>query len=80
MKAIADSKVLGKYMDGESDIFEQELLEETPNFIPICLGPQNLPYIKVEGNIHQAIWAFTRDQILILQDKCSFLNQSSPSR
>lgn len=63
---------------GEADILEQELLEEVPNFVPICLADH--PYIKVDGNTHQAIWALTRDQVLLLQQKCSFMNQSSPSR
>lgn len=63
---------------GERDVFEQELLEETPEFVPICIKEK--PYIHVQGNIHQAVWAFTRQQVLMLQEKCSFLNQSSASR
>lgn len=63
---------------GEQDIFEQDLMEETPNFRPTCI--MDSPYLAVEGNIHQAMWIFTRTQVNILQDKCGFLNQSSPSR
>lgn len=63
---------------GENDIIEQELLEEMPAFIPICI--QDVPYLRVDGNTHQAVWAFTQQQIIMLQEKCSFLNQSSPSR
>jgi hypothetical protein len=63
---------------GEQDVFEQELLEEMPQFNPICIEDQ--PYIQVQGNIHQAMWIFTRQQVLMLQEKCSFLNQSSASR
>lgn len=63
---------------GEQDVFEQELLEETPEFSPICIKGE--PYIHVQGNTHQAVWVFTRQQVLMLQEKCSFLNQSSPSR
>eukprot|EP01036_Dinobryon_divergens_P029057 gene29057-38109_t len=63
---------------GEQDIFEQDLMEETPNFRPTCIA--NSPYLVVEGNIHQAMWILTREQVETLQGKCSFLNQSSPSR
>ena len=38
------------------------------------------PYIHITGNLHQAMWIFTREQVHMLQEKCSFLNQSSPSR
>lgn len=66
---------------GEQDIFEQELLEETPNFNPVCMGDGGTaPYLHVTGNLHQAMWVFTREQINMLQEKCGFLNQSSPSR
>lgn len=63
---------------GEADVLETELLEEMPNFSPICI--QNSPYLHVGGNIHQAMWMFTKAQVLMLQDKCMFLNQSNPSR
>jgi hypothetical protein len=53
-------------------------MEETPNFRPTCIA--NSPYLVVEGNIHQAMWILTREQVETLQGKCSFLNQSSPSR
>lgn len=62
----------------EQDIFEQELLEETPEFVPICI--KNQPYIRVHGNTHQAIWILTRQQVLMFQEKCNFLNQNSSSR
>ncbi len=62
----------------EQDLIEQELLEEMPNFRPLCIG--DTPYLRVEGNIHQAIWVLTRSQVFLLQEKCSFLNQSSASR
>jgi len=63
---------------GEQDIYEQDLMEETPNFRPICIA--NAPYLAVEGNIHQGMWVLTKEHIDILQEKCGFLNQSSPSR
>lgn len=73
---------VGGYAD--TDIFEQELFEETPDFNPVCVDNQNatlsLPYLQATGNLHQAIWIFTREQVLLLQEKCQFLNQSSPSR
>lgn len=62
----------------DTDIIELEFLEELPNFVPTCIKDQ--PYLRVDGNIHQAIWMFTRQQLLFLQEKCSFFNQSSPSR
>jgi len=63
---------------GEQDIYEQDLMEETPNFRPICI--ENSPYLAVEGNIHQGMWVLTKEHVDILQEKCGFLNQSSPSR
>jgi hypothetical protein len=63
---------------GEKDIFEQELLEEMPSFRQVCLNKQ--PYLHVTGNIHQAVWVLTRQQVIMLQEKCLFLNQSSASR
>jgi hypothetical protein len=63
---------------GEQDIIEQEVLEEMPSFVPICV--KEIPYLRVDGNIHQAVWVLTQQQIIMLQEKCSFLNQSSPSR
>lgn len=62
----------------ENDIFEQEMLEETPVFTPICY--KDTPYIMVTKNTHQAIWAFTTIQLKILQEKCHFLEHMQPSR
>jgi hypothetical protein len=62
----------------EQDIFEMEFFEEIPSFVPDCIKEQ--PYIRVDGNIHQAMWILTQQQVLMLVDKCNFLNQSSPSR
>lgn len=64
---------------GEHDILEQDLLEETPNFVPICFNNSD-PYYLVQGNTHQAMWILTRQQILQLQEKCNFLNYYSKSR
>lgn len=63
---------------GDVDLMEQEMLEEMPNFTPICIKDE--PYLRVGGNIHQGMWAFTRQQIIMMQEKCNFFNQSSPSR
>lgn len=63
---------------GEVDIFEQELLEEIPNFRPVCIKDE--PYFQVEGNIHQAMWVLTQQQVKLLHEKCSFLHHNSPSR
>lgn len=71
---------------GEQDVIEQELLEETPNFNQVCLGnkikdeSKKVPYIYVTGNIHTGAYMMTKEQVLILQKRCLFLNQSSPSR
>eukprot|EP01032_Pedospumella_encystans_P025124 gene25124-28404_t len=62
----------------ENDIFEQEMLEETPDMQQICVKHE--PYLLLTGNTHQAIWAFTRGQLLYLQTKCKFLEQATPSR
>jgi hypothetical protein len=66
----------GEYSD--HDAVEQDLLEEVPTFNMHCIHDQ--PYIHVTGNKHQAVWVLTREQVNVLQDKCQFLNQSSPSR
>lgn len=63
---------------GETDILEQELLEETPSFVPYCI--HDAPYLRVDGNTHQAMWMLTQHQIYILQAKCSFMNYTSASR
>lgn len=71
---------------GEQDIIEQELLEETPNFNQVCLGNKiekvadKVPYIYVTGNRHTGAYMMTHEQVMILQKRCHFLNQSSPSR
>lgn len=64
------------------DIIEQNLLEEMPTFTPICFENKedNPPYLSVGGNVHQAMWILTRNQILLFQAKCEFLNYSTPSR
>lgn len=62
----------------EADIFGQEFLEETPKFRPVCID--DAPFLIVEGNIHQAMWILTNEQIKVLQTKCNFLNQTSDSR
>jgi hypothetical protein len=36
---------------GESDVLEQEMMEEVPNFHPYCVG--NDTYLHVQGNLHQ---------------------------
>lgn len=63
---------------GEPDIFEQELFEEMPSMKHGCLD--QVPYLRIGGNIHQGMWALTKQQIVYLQEHCSFLNQSSASR
>lgn len=62
----------------EQEIYGQEYLEETPNFRPVCIN--DAPFLIVEGNIHQAMWILTHKQVLALQKKCHFLNQTSDSR
>lgn len=62
----------------EIEIYEQENMEEVPNLDQICV--KDTPYIKVSGNTHQAMWMFTKQQILMLHDKCGFLDHKSASR
>ena len=38
------------------------------------------PYINVLGNIHQGAFMLTQEQVKLMQLKCQFLNQTSPSR
>jgi hypothetical protein len=59
-------------------ILAQEELDEVPTFKRICL--QDNPYVLAEGIKHQAAWILTRQQILNLQERCQFLNQTSGSR
>eukprot|EP01038_Epipyxis_sp_PR26KG_P011957 gene11957-16005_t len=55
------------------DMISQEFLGEAPDLLrPVCVADE--PYMKVEGNTHQAMWILTREQIDILHNKCSFLN------
>jgi hypothetical protein len=68
----------GRESLSEADVFGQEYMEETPKFRPICIG--DAPFLIVEGNIHQAMWILTNEQIKVLQTKCNFLNQTSDSR
>lgn len=63
---------------GEQDIYEQENMEEVPNLNAICI--KDSPYLQVGGNTHQAMWMFTREQIIMLHEKCGFLDHNSPSR
>jgi hypothetical protein len=62
----------------ESDIIEAEAMEEMPAFKPICLGAN--PYVRVEGNRHQAMFMLTRTQALLYNERCGFFNHSSGSR
>lgn len=71
-----DSEV-GHY--GEQDLFESELLEETPGFEPICMRDRE-PYLWVRGNLHSGMWIFTKQQVLMLHEKCSFMNTTIISR
>lgn len=68
---------------GEQDMFEQDLLEELPSFNLNCLSEndnEKKPYLRIEGNKHQAMWVLTQKQVKSLQIRCAFLNQSNPSR
>ena len=71
---------------GEQDIVEQDLLEETPNFNPVCLGTKGIaekdkiPYVHIQGNTHTGAFMLMKKRVRLLQTKCEFLNQSSPSR
>ena len=69
----------------EQDMIEQELFEEMPNFRPICMGTdsdesKNVPYLVVEGNVHQGMWALTQSQIKMLQEKCNYMDHRTYSR
>ena len=70
---------------GEQDIVEQEMLEEVPTFNEVCMGEKlpiekHRPYLWVTGNTHTGAYMMTHEQVMLLQKKCLFLNQSSPSR
>ena len=67
------------------DMIEQELFEEMPNFRPICMGTnpdeaKKMPYLLVEGNVHQGMWALTQSQVKILQAKCNYMDHRTYSR
>lgn len=61
------------------DMIETDLLEETPAFVPMCVDGTE-PYLHVKGNTHQGMWALTRGQILMLEERCNFTDYSNPSR
>jgi hypothetical protein len=63
---------------GVNDIVEQDLLEELPNFRPVCIKGQ--PFLRVEGNTHQAIWMLTQDIVKVYHARCKFMNHSFSSR
>lgn len=67
-----------KQRDVEQDfqILLHERLVEQPSYEPICIG--DAPYIHSPS--HQAVWILTRPQVVHLQQKCAFLNQSSLGR
>lgn len=64
----------------DHDIFHQEYLEETPFFKPVCVKDQ--PYLQISNgftpnsNPHQAIWILTKAQLMVLDQKCQFFNQT----
>jgi hypothetical protein len=62
----------------ETDLMEQDLMEESPGFIPVCLESQ--PYAKVRGNRHQAMFMLTREQVLLYNESCQFLGHHSAAR
>jgi hypothetical protein len=59
-------------LDGDNVV--KNTINEMPIFDHICLGDK--PYVTVhddEVGIHQAVWALTRQQLLVLQDRCKYL-------
>ena len=60
------------------DIGRMEEMEEVPDLRPICINDK--AFFQVRGNTHQAMWMLTRQQILLLEEKCAFLDQSDVSR
>jgi len=56
----------------------QDFLEEVPTFTPVCFNES--PYLRVDGNPYQACWVMTREQVLQMQERCAFLNQSAHQR
>jgi len=62
----------------EKDVLEQDLLEEVPQYHPICI--KDKPYLVASGNTHQAIWLFTAAQVRYLQERCNFADHEQPSR
>ena len=63
-----------KFHTMQSLLLHDALSEEEASYHHICLGDK--PYIEVRGNTHQALWILTRWQILKLQEKCNFLNET----
>lgn len=52
-----------------------ERMDPLPSLTPVCLGDE--PFVNVTGETQQGAWIMTRNQILLLQEKCSFLDQGS---
>jgi hypothetical protein len=57
-----------------SDLIETEIIAEEPAVAYTCISGEK--YLILTGNTHQAFWILSKDQILSLQNKCQFLNQS----
>ena len=63
-----------KFHTTQSLLLHDSLSEEDTSYHHICLGDK--PYIEVRGNTHQALWMLSRWQVLKLQKKCKFLNET----
>jgi hypothetical protein len=57
---------------GAQDVLNQERMDPLSVYTPICI--QNIPYFNVTGETQQNMWILTKQQILMLQDKCQFLD------
>ena len=59
--------------NNERYVTNKNRLEEEPTLDPFCI--ENSPYISIQDSSHQAMWLFTRSDILNMNTTCEFLTQ-----
>lgn len=74
---ISSSESLKQYTGKDitnADVIGSEIIEEEPSVTYTCISGEK--YLILTGNTHQSFWILSKDQIISLQNRCHFLNQS----
>mmetsp|Transcript_28299 Transcript_28299/g.38967 ORF Transcript_28299/g.38967 Transcript_28299/m.38967 type:complete len:287 (+) Transcript_28299:662-1522(+) len=56
---------------------QEDGLVEAASYHHVCIGDR--PYVEVQRNTHQAVWVLTKWQLVLLQNKCNFLQEAGRS-